>query len=94
MGAIYAGINTADRWYYRGTTSDCRPRFENTAVSSTVRYMYHSTRAGGYLLTATAPQYTQTEPWVGNNNQVRFNSGSASDPSGGSSTRVWNGARL
>ena len=98
VGAIYAGIDASDRWYYRGTTSDGRPRFENTAVSDQMRYLYHSPRANGYLLTATAPSFTQAEPWGGGtgsngNNQVRFNSGSANDPSGvhsGSS----NGARL
>ena len=35
--------------------------------------MYYSTRADGWFLTATAPDLSAADPWVGDNNAVRLN---------------------
>merc|ERR1719359_328348 len=69
----YTHIDSSNnKWIWSGTTSDGRSWYENDDVSFMVKYLYYSTRAGGWLLTATAPDLSAADPWVGNNNQVRF----------------------
>lgn len=88
----YAGVSAEDTWVQQGTTMDGRPWYMGTGsggLLDSVRYLYYSTRAQGYLLTATRPQTNQAEPWVGGNNQVRLVSGGASSPAG-----TWTSARL
>jgi len=89
MGAVYAAIGKDDKWRYKGTLKDGRPWFESDSAGDPLRYLYYSSRAGGHLLSATAPLPDADEPWVGVNNQVRLLSGSAQFPEG-----TWSEARL
>ena len=69
----YTHIDSSNnKWVWSGTTSDGRSWYENDDVSFMVKYLYYSTRAGGWFLTATAPDLSAADPWVGGNNQVRF----------------------
>ena len=70
----YTHINSSNnKWVWSGTTSDGRSWYENDDVSDEVKYLYYSTRAGGWFLTATAPDLSAADPWVGDNNAVRLN---------------------
>ena len=89
MGAAYAAIDSNDKWHYKGTLKDGRPWFESDSAGDPLRYLYYSSRAGGHLLSATAPLLDADEPWVGDNNQVRLLSGGAQFPKG-----TWSEARL
>ena len=89
MGAAYAAIDSNDKWHYKGTLKDGRPWFESDSAGDPLRYLYYSSRAGGHLLSATAPLLDADEPWVGDNNQVRLLSGGAQFPEG-----TWSEARL
>ena len=52
----YTHIDSSNnKWIWSGTTSDGRSWYENDDVSGGVKYLYYSTRAGGWFLTATAP---------------------------------------
>ena len=69
----YTHIDSSNnKWVWSGTTSDGRSWYENDDVSDQVKYLYYSTRAGGWFLTATAPDLSAADPWVGGNNQFRF----------------------
>ena len=89
MGAAYAAIDDDDKWHYKGALKDGRPWFESDSAGDQLRYLYYSSRAGGYLLSATAPLPGADDPWVGDNSQVRLTSGSAQFPEG-----TWSEARL
>ena len=70
----YTHIDSSNnKWIWSGTTSDGRSWYENDDVSNVAKYLYYSTRAGGWLLTATAPDLSAADPWVGGNVQVFFN---------------------
>merc|ERR550514_2077313 len=74
MDVDYTHINSSNnKWVWSGTTSDGRSWYENDDVSDEVKYLYYSTRAGGWFLTATAPDLSAADPWVGGNVQVVFN---------------------
>ena len=54
----YTHIDSSNnKWIWSGTTSDGRSWYENDGVSNGVKYLYYSTRAGGWFLTATAPDF-------------------------------------
>ena len=89
MGAAYAAIDDDDKWHYKGTLKDGRPWFESDSAGDQLRYLYYSSRAGGYFLSATAPLPGADDPWEGDNSQVRLTSGSAQFPEG-----TWSEARL
>ena len=89
MGDAYRAVLSTDRWVWRGSTSDGRPWFETTTESSQLRYLYYSSRAEGYLLTASEPELALDDPWTTDNNQVRLYSGEARSPDG-----LWQDARL
>ena len=89
MGAAYAAIDGDDKWHYKGTLKDGRPWFESDSAGDPLRYLYYSSRAGGHLLSATAPLLGADEPWVGDNNRVRLLSGSEQFPEG-----TWSEARV
>ena len=87
----YTHIDSSNnKWVWSGTTSDGRSWYENDDVSGAVKYLYYSTRASGWLLTATAPDLSAADPWVGNNNQVRFSGQAHGDSPDG----VFHDARL
>ena len=86
----YTHIDSSNnKWIWSGTTSDGRSA-ENDDVSNVAKYLYYSTRAGGWLPTATAPDLSAADPWVGNNNQVRFSGQAHGDSPDG----VFHDARL
>ena len=87
----YTHIDSSNnKWIWSGTTSDGRSWYENDDVSNGVKYLYYSTRAGGWFLTATAPDLSAADPWVGSNNQVRFSGQAHGDSPDG----VFHAARL
>ena len=51
-------VDGSDEWVLRGTTADGRPWYECDTVSEELRYLYASDSAGGFFLTATAPDVT------------------------------------
>ena len=60
----YTHIDSSDQWVWSGTTSDGRAWYESDDVDSSVKYLYYSTRAEGWLLTYTAPDLSADDPWV------------------------------
>ena len=90
----YTHIDSSDQWVWSGTTSDGRAWYESDDVDSSVKYLYYSTRAEGWLLTYTAPDLSADDPWVGNNNQVRFYSPEDDEANGDYPDGVFHGARL
>ena len=92
----YTHIDSSNnKWVWSGTTSDGRSWYENDDVSDQVKYLYYSTRAGGWLLTATAPDLSAADPWVGGNNQVLFRGQAHGDsPTGSSTTQISTAATI
>ena len=88
----YASVTESDTWEMQGTTRDGRPWFQNHrsgGLANSVRYLYYSKRAEGFLFTASMPIVTQEDPWTTDNNQVRLHAHGALTPEG-----IFSGARL